>query len=379
MKYILPVFFLYFLFGGCKPSQPSQQPEKQLVITPGIPSEYISDLTPYLDTLILLPLETTPNSLVSIVTKMLILPDGRFIISTPQSLLAFNKEGKYLQTIGKKGRGPDEYLGAVDICLNQAGDVLNILTPTKEVVSYQINNGTFLRKIHIQSPAEHINYDAIASGSDNSFFLFSGRQDIKNSDETVHALFHHNQEGQLLHSYLPVKDYFLSIGLITQTYDNQYILRPQNQDNIFYYLKDSLPIPQVRIDFGKKTIPNQYSPDVQTYLRADYNKMPIYIHQTAQHLYFAFCGPEALEHYCIFSFDNKKTINWKRKGNDSYALFQMIGSDREFFYGLYNDYRNLNEIPISEIDLLKKAVIEKCHPELNENSNPCLIKIRFRL
>lgn len=377
MKYTFVLLSLFFFITGCKQQKETQQAETPIIIKPGMTEDLISDLNPYIDTIILLPLETTSNSLVSFVEKMLLLPNGHFIIYSSNQLLVFNSEGKYLYPIGWKGRGPEEYTGISDICLNQDGEILNILT-TNEIVSYQIKDGTFLGRVQLHTPSEFIDFAAIASGTNNSFFVFSCRQDHTDSDKEANTLFHFDQAGHLLASYLPAKDYILTMKLITQAYNNKYILRPQDQDNICYYLKDSLPEPRIRIDFGKKTISNKYSPDIQTYLRSDYNKMPINIQETENHFFFTFCGPEALEYYCLYSFSDHKTLTWKRKGNDPQALFLIIGSDQEYFYGLYNDYRSPDEIPLTEIDLLKKAVIERTHPELQEDSNPCLVKIKFK-
>lgn len=105
MKYTFMLIFLFFAISGCKQQKQTQQAETSIIIKPGMPEYLISDLNPYIDTIILLPLETTSNSLVAFVEKMLLLPNGHFIISTSNQLLVFNSEGKYLYPIGRKGRG----------------------------------------------------------------------------------------------------------------------------------------------------------------------------------------------------------------------------------------------------------------------------------
>ncbi len=371
------LFSILLFFSNCKDHKKQQYPEDQILITPGNPSNFIEDLSPNLDTIIVLPLETNQQSLISYISKMLILPDESFIVSTSPDILMFDAKGKYIRILGQKGRGPEEYESAIDICLDQKSKILNILTPLNQVVGYNIEDGSFLYKTSLHCP-ERISFEEIASGPNHSFFLYCGEDRNKEGSDN-HTLFHFSSEGKFLHSDLPCLDYPLSMSLITQTYDNRYILRPQNQGNVCYYLNDSLPNPRLRIDFGEKTLPNRYSPDVQTYLRSDSYKMPIYIHETADQLFFTFCGPNAREHYCIHSFPNDKTIVWKRKGNDSTGMLQIIGSDKNYFYGLYQDYRSLEEIPLEETDLLKREIIRKTQLQLQEDSNPCLIKIKFSI
>lgn len=372
------LFCILLLVAGysCK-TQKARQPETLITIAPAEPENFVSDLIPYIDSIAIVPLEATDESLIANIFRMLILPDGNFIIPGEQ-LLVFNPAGKYLFSLGQHGRGPEEYNGNIDFCLSQNGKEIWILTFMDELVGYNIESRKFIRRIKLEKPKQDLSFEAIASGHDGSFFLFiTDMQESSGSD--LNNILHLSADGKQLNSYLPQKDYIFNVALITQSYDNQYILRPQNADNICYYLKDSIPLPRVKIDFGSKTAPNRLSPDIQTYFHSDYNKCPIYIHETAEQFFFAYCGPEAREHYCIHSFATNKTITWKRTGNDSNALFQILSSDPEFFYGIYRDYRSPDEIPLAEIDLLKKTIIEKTQLQLSENSNPCLVKIKFKL
>lgn len=365
-------------FSGCKDGKESRQDNQYLVIAPAEPSDYISDVIPYIDTIIAVPLETTPESLISHVSKMLIRSNGDIIISTPPGLLVYNKDGKYQYTIGKRGRGPEEYVGAADICLSQDQKILNVLTINEEVISYNAETGAFIRKVVPQYPEKHTYKSAIASGPAGSIYVYSFKPNPGEQTNSTCSLHHFNTQGQLLKSHTYPLNQPADLKLITQSYDNRYILRPQYSDNICYYLSDSLPDARIKIDFGKRTLPENYSRELQTYLRSDYNKMPIDIQETADQFFFTFCGPQALEHYCLYSFPSKKVITWKRTGEDSNALFLFQCSDKEYFYGIYDDYRSLAELPLNDIDLLKKAVVQKTHIELPEDSNPYLIKIKFK-
>ena len=371
-------FFSFFLFlAGCG-NQSKPVSIEQEIITPLSAGNAVDDLLPYIDSVEVVPLETTGKALIGLVGKILLLPNGNVLIKSTASMFMFSPEGKYLFQIGKNGRGPEEYLTIDDVCLSQDARELWILGGC-EIVKYSTETGRFIRKTTLELPEICNGFDAIASGPGHSAFLYYCPQmDENNFSEDFYCLYRYDEQGRILQKFLPRKDYGLNIALITQTSDNRYILRPQDSDNICYYLSDSLPVPRVKIDFGKETIKNRYSSDLQTYLRSDYYKMPVYIYDTRDYFYFSYCGPEATDCYCIHSFKNSKTITWERKGDDADGMFMIGGADKDFFYGIYNDYRDWDEILLNRQDLLKRAIIQKTHFRIPEDSNPLLVKVKFK-
>lgn len=371
-------FFSFFLFlAGCG-NQSKPVSIEQEIITPLSAGNAVDDLLPYIDSVEVVPLETTGKALIGLVGKILLLPNGNVLIKSTASMFMFSPEGKFLFQIGKNGRGPEEYLTIDDVCLSQDARELWILGGC-EIVKYSTETGQFIRKTTLELPEICNGFDAIASGPGHSAFLYYCPQmDENNFSEDFYCLYRYDEQGRILQKFLPRKDYGLNIALITQTSDNRYILRPQDSDNICYYLSDSLPVPRVKIDFGKETIKNRYSSDLQTYLRSDYYKMPVYIYDTRDYFYFSYCGPEATDCYCIHSFKNSKTITWERKGDDADGMFMIGGADKDFFYGIYNDYRDWDEILLNRQDLLKRAIIQKTHFRIPEDSNPLLVKVKFK-
>ena len=371
-------FFSFFLFlAGCGNHSKPVSVEQE-IITPLSAGNAVDDLLPYIDSVEVVPLETTGKALIGLVGKILLLPNGNVLIKSTASMFMFSPEGKFLFQIGKNGRGSEEYLTIDDVCLSQDARELWILGGC-EIVKYSTETGQFIRKTTLELPEICNGFDAIASGPGHSAFLYYCPQmDENNFSEDFYCLYRYDEQGRILQKFLPRKDYGLNIALITQTSDNRYILRPQDSDNICYYLSDSLPVPRVKIDFGKETIKNRYSSDLQTYLRSDYYKMPVYIYDTRDYFYFSYCGPEATDCYCIHSFKNSKTITWERKGDDADGMFMIGGADKDFFYGIYNDYRDWDEILLNRQDLLKRAIIQKTHLRIPEDSNPLLVKVKFK-
>lgn len=68
----------------------------------------------FVDTIELIPLETTEKNLIGEVNRI-VFDDNKYYVRSTNSmqngkLFVFDKDGKFLQQIGRKGGGPDEYI-----------------------------------------------------------------------------------------------------------------------------------------------------------------------------------------------------------------------------------------------------------------------------
>ena len=96
--------------------------------------------------------------------------DGSFFIysrSAGGSVLRFDKNGKYQQTIGKVGNGPEEYTELTDICLNPDRRSIDILS-VNAIYRYTYEE-TFCKRIPIEYPAF-----SFYGEKDNSYWLYTG-------------------------------------------------------------------------------------------------------------------------------------------------------------------------------------------------------------
>ena len=89
-------------------------------------------------------------------------------------------------------------------------------------------------------------------------------------------------------------------------------------ENVSFEVDQGEIKPYVKIDFKDKSIPTYYIFDSQKqvntdkYMFSDHYKVPIYLHETKEILYFSFCGPRALENYCLFSFKKQRNSLGKK-------------------------------------------------------------------
>ena len=92
-------FFSFFLFlAGCG-NQSKPVSVEQEIITPLSAGNAVNDLLPYIDSVEVVPLETTGKALIGLVGKILLLPNGNVLIkSTASMFMSVLKESFYFKS-----------------------------------------------------------------------------------------------------------------------------------------------------------------------------------------------------------------------------------------------------------------------------------------
>ena len=90
-------FFSFFLFlAGCG-NQSKPVSVEQEIITPLSAGNAVDDLLPYIDSVEVVPLETTGKALIGLVGKILLLPNGNVLIKSTASMFSL-KESFYFKS-----------------------------------------------------------------------------------------------------------------------------------------------------------------------------------------------------------------------------------------------------------------------------------------
>lgn len=118
------------------------------------------DISPYLgDDFEIITLETKEECLISDPMRI-IYGNGWILIAEPtnQSVYLFDKNGQFVQTIGRKGRGPGEYTAICDVCvIDSIVYIADLNAPN--IVSYNLD-GTYVKTIKYD---ENICFEEIAT------------------------------------------------------------------------------------------------------------------------------------------------------------------------------------------------------------------------
>jgi hypothetical protein len=112
MKKLLWVFLFLSILPGCK-KQVSTVAEVYTVLFSDKERENHSLFRTQIDSIELIPLDTA--ALLGFIEKIIV-KDGRMYAKDPyiNRLFVYNLDGTYLNTIGRTGRGPEEFLGITD-------------------------------------------------------------------------------------------------------------------------------------------------------------------------------------------------------------------------------------------------------------------------
>lgn len=130
VSFLRQVFIVLVLLTSCKRSDapkiltPGLQPyyvglEKSISNVKTVPLSLIGQKIEYI------PLETNPSSLLTNI-RDIALTDSFAFISDINKLLQFDRSGRFIRQIGTKGRGPGEYTGVWDYCIDESKNLIYI-------------------------------------------------------------------------------------------------------------------------------------------------------------------------------------------------------------------------------------------------------------
>lgn len=261
-------------------------------------SEIISDIS-------YVPLETNPECLIG---YMYISIFGEDIIIQSHnniSIFRFSDKGKFINKIGKNGRGPAEYQDYTEIRLIE-DTVFVVSSFTNDIICYSIT-GDFLKRYHIDLKA-HIN--SIVQLPDQSFMV---------------ALRNPSNYGNILKTD---KVFNIKTGFLNDVpFNSNPILGFRKSKNKIYYYYNHLdtifeitggyPIPSIEVNFGKyKTSKHKLSIDERrnTILNkpaiSDFYASDEYLKLTAYYPYMQ-------DYYTLLyrAVDNKQVV-WSKLVND---------------------------------------------------------------
>lgn len=182
----------------------------------------IKDFNPYIDSIKIIPLETTDESLITHIEKILLTQDKQMIILNSTGIILFDSEGKFLFRIGKIGRAPGEYQKIYDICLD--GKFLLAVDHNNNVLKYSLETGEFIQQITPIFPDKYPTCIGIAPATEGGFFLFCCNP-FNDSDFTrdFYCLNQFDEKGNHVARFLLREDYVVVTSIITQSYDNSYL------------------------------------------------------------------------------------------------------------------------------------------------------------
>ena len=239
--FVLPVWFL--ILYGCESS--SSSPERDLaenVITiddSELDEQYkASDI---FENLTLIPLETTDESLIGSINKILIIDTVIYIMDAKsKAIMLFNTKGKYITKIVRRGAGPNEYIELNDFTVLTNGDI--VILDARRILHFKADGTPF------QTHRTDFGADAIEPLNDSVFVFSGGGLDDKDlniwnyvDNKTVNSFFDHDWKhaGRIFKPLIK--------------YEDKVYFRRYYSSTIYKVSPEQLSV-QWFIDFGKRNI-----------------------------------------------------------------------------------------------------------------------------
>ncbi|MDR1180924.1 MAG: 6-bladed beta-propeller [Bacteroidales bacterium] len=256
MKKIFILIYLLSIFTGC--SDEIKTEKYPIIDLVGSVEKYqrvfCSD---YFSSIDLIPLETNEECLLRIGPSPKIILKDSFIFMSGDCLYAFDRSGKFLNQIGRKGQGPGEYLYSSSFFLNTDKSVLYVEDLYK-ILEYD-SNGNHIRTMHTPKLNDKGLINLSYVGDD----LFIGSMFNDGKNKYKYCLFDKNGE---ISECFPNYVFFNREKERASTYDraldpihvdNQLYLKDYINDTLYSLEKSKLQ-PAYIFELGKYSYPIEY-------------------------------------------------------------------------------------------------------------------------
>ncbi|MDX9929647.1 MAG: 6-bladed beta-propeller [Bacteroidales bacterium] len=245
-----------------KPGDPysSEDGPMTIALDPDMPeSPRIREI---IDTVIYIPLETTPGATVGEVSKVIFRGKRIYIgdFESTESIYCFTAEGKFLFSIQNKGKGPGEYVSLNDFDVEEkSGRIFVHDSYTKAILIYD-SKGQFIRK-HV---VRHIFTTFNLAGGRNAIAYAEYIPNPTLPGNPASNIFIFNYEtGEIIDSFLPFDENLQlhmkirgQINYTSYTREVSYI-HDYFTNSIYSFENNSLSRRWI-IDFGGKSIPKDF-------------------------------------------------------------------------------------------------------------------------
>ncbi len=363
---------LIWLLFSCKNSIVSEK-SIDLYALSGSSNVYrLSEISEKIDFIFL---ETSDSCLLK-ATRKIICRNGMYFIESGSRIYLFSSNGSFLNSIGKIGRGPDEYISLNDFDVSSDGNTLALLTnPNRKVFLFK-STGEILRSFPVDKQAISIAFakEVIVTHSDNhsfsaeySFCFYSANGDLIRYFPNRHP---YGKEEE-------ATEVFFSPNSCLFYKNNGYLFAKELHGDTIYKLDDTILSPS----FVLSTEPRRYTSEIRFEAKNPREYIIVNnLYEFGNNLVvdFSFLGKVSLLFHDKVT-ENNLVIDIKPGIEDDVVSGPSI---KRFFPG--NDEYLLFFVSAADfVDFLKKnrEISEKYmrqSPTLNENSNPVIARFRFK-
>lgn len=319
------------------------------------------------------PLETNDSSLLGNFPKNIINKNNYIYVYdtkiSGQEIYLYNKDGGFLHHIGRKGQGPEEYLGGMHIAVSNQGVVSVLDRMNAAVINYTSENN-FYSRIKLDSSSM---YDGI--------FLTDSLLLVKNWYDSPGYKFHvvNVHSKKVVNAFYPMANRMYRIGFpeMMTKYDGKVLLSEFQSNEILELTKDSAKVRYI-INVNDKMPPKGFwEQKVSSFsMIADEERRMGYIGhipcfaENARSIFLGFWGSLDKDEVQGWAFIDKST--GKHQTFKRIMLADNVVIEPNFFYS-QNDGKVVFAIsPETVLNSGNQAFINQ-FPGLKEDDNPILM------
>jgi len=342
-----------------------------------------------------IPLETNEQSLISgtnnlITGNEIIVGERFYIVKFLNTILKFQNNGTFATRIGKEGRGPNEFVVAYDVIVNDIDQSIFLLCDRGSKFNIYNERGEFVKTFYTPFCSYEFTFteSGILCYSENHFGNF---QTSYNFIDTI---------GRSIKSF-PNKypfnnhnSYFLWHENLFYRFNNKLFKKEVYSDTI-YVFEDMSFKPHLVIDVGEKLLtPNARSEFEGLYLAKNYIS-PLKLFEFGDYVYYEFVYKFALpEDVLIFSFIGSKKNNFRAIINTGQGIINDLdGGPNILPKTIKDDYTIIALVDALQLKTHvsteafknskpkypeKKKELEKLANGLKETDNPVLVSVRLK-
>lgn len=372
---------------GCRERQATNK-EAVVVKVDYTQAEQQLDLSTILeDDIEIIPLQTSGESIIGEIDDVRIVGDKVFVIDLKLPRVAvFDRSGKFIRTIGRRGRGPNEFAGITSV--EVTNDYVAIYDRLKEQLFFYNIDGSFRS---VKDVSNLWAMDIIAVG-DKLYFVNAGSQ----TDKGCYRLFELSKDGDYLNSALPFSKKIadrVTWGLDRYSakngdelmfyqppYDSLFVIKGLELEKLYY------------VDFGARKVPESVislggTETLSTIMRDNYISGVDHVQLTDKYLIVHFSEEDDFTAFFNRETGEVKVYSWlidTRHPGLGYSLSTDIIRDEEwigsisaqtlkFVVAKHHDYTDKDVVLT---DFQKRMV--SLADSLDETDNPVLFVQKFK-
>lgn len=319
-------------------------------------------------------LETTSKSVIGRLTKGIVDSNNIYIMDfISQQLTKFNIDGKFIEKLGKRGKGPGEYRELRDVCITD--DYVYCLD-YKKIMYYDKVSGEYVGSLKFNTD-DGFNPASLAVFDQSEYYLWNSNPDVWDKTSGDYFRMKKIKKGKVVSQYFKYNFKNSDYSRFSKSNMESYFINPIDGEYVAYKLYKDSVVSSVKFNFGTKMLTPKEVDDLRksdipnAYLKSNYFKNISNILETKAFIYFNCTGPDAKKYEGLI---NKETDKIKFGRWDYKRSPRLFYSDGIHLYGYYEPSQLLKEIENEEINSCFNSVREKSK-NIKIGDNYILVKI----